>query len=141
MKNKTTAGLLAIFVGYFGAHKFYLGQTGIGVIYLLFCWTGIPGIIALIEGIILLSMSDDEFNKKYNTTEASSQNVTVQNDKSCYDADDNQQTADIQNDAVAQPTPPSIAEILIGYKQLLDNNVITQEEFDALKHKVLSTRG
>lgn len=140
MKNKTTAGLLAIFVGYFCAHKFYLGQTGIGIIYLLFCWTGIPGIIALIEGIILLSMSDDEFNKKYNTTEASSQNVTVQNDKSCYDADDNQ-TADIQNDAVAQPTPPSIAEILIGYKQLLDNNVITQEEFDALKHKVLSTRG
>lgn len=140
MKNKTTAGLLAIFVGYFGAHKFYLGQTGIGVVYLLFCWTGIPGIIALIEGIILLSMSDDEFNKKYNTTEASSQNVTVQNDKSCYDVDDNQ-TVNIQNDAVEQPTPPSIAEILIGYKQLLDNNVITQEEFDALKHKVLSTRG
>ncbi len=140
MKNKTTAGLLAIFVGYFGAHKFYLGQTGIGVVYLLFCWTGIPGIIALIEGIILLSMSDDEFNKKYNTTEASSQNVTVQNDKSCYDVDDNQ-TVNIQNDAVEQPKLPGIAEILIGYKQLLDNNVITQEEFDALKHKVLSSRG
>src|SRR5690554_3028666 len=38
-KSKTTAGLLAIFLGAFGIHKFYLGRTGMGILYLLFCWT------------------------------------------------------------------------------------------------------
>lgn len=35
-KNKTTAGLLALFLGGLGVHKFYLGQTLAGVLYLLF---------------------------------------------------------------------------------------------------------
>jgi TM2 domain-containing membrane protein YozV len=64
-KSKTTAGVLAIFLGGFGAHKFYLGQTGIGILYLLFFWSGIPAIIGLIEGIIYLSMSDSSFAEKY----------------------------------------------------------------------------
>jgi TM2 domain-containing membrane protein YozV/RNA polymerase subunit RPABC4/transcription elongation factor Spt4 len=63
--NKTTAGLLAIFLGTVGVHKFYLGQTGMGILYLLFCWTGVPSIVALIEGIIYLTMSDAEFAQKY----------------------------------------------------------------------------
>ncbi|WP_064468002.1 TM2 domain-containing protein [Lederbergia galactosidilytica] len=53
MKNKVVAGLLGIFLGGFGVHKFYLGQIGLGVVYLLFCWTTIPGIIGFIEGIII----------------------------------------------------------------------------------------
>lgn len=64
-KSKTAAGLLGILVGSFGAHKFYLGQTGLGILYLLFFWTGIPGIAGLIEGIIYLTMSDQEFFQKY----------------------------------------------------------------------------
>lgn len=63
--NKLTAGLLGILLGGFGAHKFYLGQTGKGILYLLFCWTFIPSIIGLIEGIQYLSMSDSSFNVKY----------------------------------------------------------------------------
>ena len=35
-KNKTTAGLLALFFGGIGVHKFYLGQGGLGVVYLLY---------------------------------------------------------------------------------------------------------
>ncbi len=66
MKNKVTAGLFGILLGGFGAHKFYLGNVGLGIVYLLFCWTGIPEIIGLIEGIIILGMSDQEFNQKYN---------------------------------------------------------------------------
>jgi len=65
-KRKSTALLWAIFLGGFGAHKFYLGRTGWGVIYLLFCWTGIPVIISLIEVIVLILMSETEFNRKYN---------------------------------------------------------------------------
>ncbi len=64
-KNKVTAGLLALFLGGLGVHKFYLGQTGLGILYLVLCWTGIPSIIALIEGIIYLTMSDMDFYQKY----------------------------------------------------------------------------
>ncbi len=63
--NKLVAGLLAILLGSIGAHKFYLGQTGQGIIYLLLCWTFIPGVIGVIEGIIYLSMSDAAFYQKY----------------------------------------------------------------------------
>jgi len=63
--NKTSAGLLAIFLGSFGVHKFYLGKSGQGVLYLLFCWTGIPGIIGIVEGIVYLTMSDQNFLQKY----------------------------------------------------------------------------
>ena len=67
-KNKITAGLLGILLGGFGIHKFYLHNIGWGIVYLLFCWTGIPSIIGFIEGIIYLFMSDEEFNYKFNRT-------------------------------------------------------------------------
>ncbi len=65
-KSKIVAALLALFLGGFGVHKFYLKRIGTGVIYILFCWTFIPSLIAFIEGIILLCMSDNKFNDKYN---------------------------------------------------------------------------
>lgn len=65
LKQKLTASVLAIFLGGFGAHKFYLGQTGWGILYLLFCWTFIPGIVGIIEGIRLFCMNGPEFEKKY----------------------------------------------------------------------------
>lgn len=64
-KERITAALLAFFLGGFGAHKFYLGRGVQGVLYLLFCWTFVPAIIALIEGIVYLTMSDADFNRKY----------------------------------------------------------------------------
>lgn len=65
MKSKATAGILAILLGSLGAHKFYLGKIGLGVVYILFCWTGIPGIIGLIEGILYLTKTEEEFQSKY----------------------------------------------------------------------------
>ena len=50
--NKVTYCVLAFFLGCFGIHKFYAGKTGAGIAFLLFCWTGIPSIIALIDCII-----------------------------------------------------------------------------------------
>ena len=64
-KSKTTAGLLAILLGAVGAHKFYLGKTGMGILYLVFCWTYIPGIIGLVEGIIYLTKSDADFHRDH----------------------------------------------------------------------------
>ena len=66
VKSKIVAFILAWFLGGFGGHKFYCGQIGMGVVYLIFCWTFIPAIIAFIEGIIYLTVRDDEtFTKRY----------------------------------------------------------------------------
>ena len=65
-KNRITAGLLAFFLGGFGIHHFYLGNTVRGIIYLIFCWTFIPALIAFIEGILFLVQSDEKFDEKYN---------------------------------------------------------------------------
>ncbi|MDR0762239.1 MAG: NINE protein [Campylobacteraceae bacterium] len=67
-KNRINAALFAVFLGGFGAHKFYLGKTGQGILYLIFFWTLIPALIAFVEFIIYLIMSDEEFNAKYNNT-------------------------------------------------------------------------
>lgn len=48
-KDSTTAVVLAVFLGAFGAHKFYLGNNTVGVLYLLFCWTCIPGFLGIID--------------------------------------------------------------------------------------------
>lgn len=64
-KNKVVAALLAFFLGGFGVHKFYLGQIGFGILYLVFCWTLIPSLIAFVEFIILLAMDDHVFEEKY----------------------------------------------------------------------------
>jgi TM2 domain-containing membrane protein YozV len=64
-KNQLAAALLAFFLGGLGVHKFYLGRIGWGIIYLLFCWTFIPAIIAFIEGIVLIAMSPEHFAAKY----------------------------------------------------------------------------
>lgn len=67
LKRKLIAGALGIFFGSFGAHKFYLGKTFWGVLYLLFCWTGIPFIVGLVEGVRYIFMSQDDFYDKYIT--------------------------------------------------------------------------
>ncbi len=66
IKNKTLAALLAFFLGGLGIHKFYLGKTTAGILYLLFCWTLIPAILAFVDFLILIFMSDNNFNAKYN---------------------------------------------------------------------------
>ncbi len=66
MRNKVVAGLLGIVLGSFGVHKFYLGKIGMGVLYAIFFWTGIPALVGFIEGIVYLALSDEDFNRRYN---------------------------------------------------------------------------
>jgi len=63
--NKTVAAIFAIVLGSFGMHKFYLKRVGWGIVYLCLCWTFIPAVIGILEGIILLLMKDDDFYQKY----------------------------------------------------------------------------
>ena len=73
-KSKIAAGLLAIFLGSLGVHKFYLGYTTAGIVMLLITLFGsllfflgplVMGIISLVEGIIYLTKSDDTFDLIY----------------------------------------------------------------------------
>lgn len=78
-KSKVVAGLLALFLGPLGIHKFYLGQTGQGVAFLIcsivsaMLWIvliGIVGtivisIICLVEAIIYFASSEESFHAKY----------------------------------------------------------------------------
>jgi TM2 domain-containing membrane protein YozV len=79
-KDRTVAGVLGILLGGLGVHKFYLGRTNAGIIMLVGSLVGaccgailiIPllvpmafGVIGLVEGIIYLTKSDQEFQQTY----------------------------------------------------------------------------
>ena len=66
--NHVTAGLLAIFLGSLGAHKFYCRKYTWAVVFVLFAGTGIPFISGLIEGIVYLLMDDEKFNRSIQGT-------------------------------------------------------------------------
>jgi len=65
--KKVLAGILAIIIGSLGIHKFILGYTKEGIIQIVisFITCGIGGIVPLIEGIIYLTKSDEEFYNTY----------------------------------------------------------------------------
>jgi TM2 domain-containing membrane protein YozV len=64
--NRIVCGVCGILLGGFGVHKFILGMTGTGIIQILSniaCGAG--SIIGLIEGIIYLTKTDEEFHEIY----------------------------------------------------------------------------
>jgi TM2 domain-containing membrane protein YozV len=48
-KDPTLAVVLALLLGNIGIHKFYLGEIVWGIVYIVFAWTFIPGVIAFFE--------------------------------------------------------------------------------------------
>ena len=66
MKDKNVAAIMALFLGGFGIHRFYLGQIGLGIFYCIFFWSPIPWILGLIDSIAFFSMDRDRFDIKYN---------------------------------------------------------------------------
>lgn len=113
MKNRLVAALLAFFLGYLGIHKFYLGENVAGILYLIFCWTFIPGIIAFFEFIGLLLMSDQAFDSKYNYHLSQSSNSSASSlDK---------------------------AATLRELKNLYDQGIITAEEFEEKRRKIFDS--
>ena len=65
--KKMLAGILGIVIGSLGVHKFVLGYNKEGIIQIILSIVtcGVGGIIGLIEGIIYLTKSDEEFYETY----------------------------------------------------------------------------
>ena len=61
-KSRVAGVWWAIGLGGIGSHRFYLGQTGMGFLYILFVWTWIPMILGVIEGIFLMDKRVDAYN-------------------------------------------------------------------------------
>ncbi|MBD2187187.1 NINE protein [Pseudanabaena mucicola] len=107
-KSRTAAILWCFFFGWLGAHKFYLGQAGLGILYLFFWWTFIPSLVAFIEFIMLLVMSDTEFDRKFNASAP-------------------QPAVSIRESTAA----------LSDLKRLYDEGIITAEEYEEKRKKLL----
>ena len=116
MKNKSVAAMLAFFLGGLGAHKFYLGENTTGVLYLIFFWTYIPGILSFFEFIGLMVMSEDTFNAQYNP-------------------------GIIQSRGFSGHIESSVDKVttLKELKNLYDSGIITAEEFEAKRRKILDS--
>ena len=119
MKSRTITAILSFFLGSWGGQHFYLGNVGKGVLSCIFSFTMIPTIIGVIDGIKFLTMSDDEFNIKYNSADflLSFRNSLLQNSQVLSNK--------------------SAAEELEKLANLMDRGLITFEEFEKRKKKIL----
>lgn len=114
-KNRVMAGVIALFLGGLGIHKFYLGDNTKGFIYLLFSWTFIPAIVALFDAIVLFTMDDSKFHQIYGSG-------------GVFDGAVGSASRASHPDAAAQ-----IAEFV----KLKEAGAITEEEYDAKKKELL----
>ena len=111
MKDKNIAAILAFFLGGFGAHRFYLNQIGLGFVYLIFSCTGVPAIVAFIDFIVYLAMSEERFNKIYNK----GQSFQI----------------------IPKPSGTSTAHEIEKLYELKERGIISDAEFQSKKNKLL----
>ncbi len=121
MRNKLVAAALAIAGSTFGLHQFYLGRKGKGILYACFFWSGIPTVVGLIDAAMLMGLSDDEFERKYNTP-ALRAGLQVQDDNPYGRA---QQQADF----------------LLRLHEMRKNGIITEEQYEVARQNTLGMMG
>ena len=68
-KSRVAAGVLGILLGTLGMHKFYLGYTGTGIVHIvltiLVITAPVSAVVGLIEGILYLTKTDEDFHDTY----------------------------------------------------------------------------
>ena len=112
MKQKIVALVLCLFFGWLGVHKFYLGQAGLGILYVLFSWTLIPGLVAFVEFWILLFMSEEAFNRQFNPHLS-------------------------RRDILSGTSAADVTQALKELKNLYDAGIITPEEYEEKRRNLL----
>ena len=65
-KNQTVAALFASLLGFFGLHKFYLGEKNKGIAYLLLSWTAVPALISLVDAYSIAFMPPQAWADEHN---------------------------------------------------------------------------
>ena len=122
-KNKTLGGVLAIFTGTIGLHKFYMGQWKQGLVYLLFFWTGVPTVLGIMDGARLLTQAaeevpyeegdapeeidsekeDTDSEEKENSEEESEESdEEIEDSDSSEESEENEETADKEQEEVEE---------------------------------------
>jgi TM2 domain-containing membrane protein YozV len=124
MKSKTTAYLLWLFLGIFGAHKFYLNKVGVGVLYLL--TGGLFGIGLLID-LFTLGGQVDTYNALFGRLASNGSNTNLNNN----------------NNTIVVNVPGGSAEVDVSTKlsnlhDLKEKGVLSEEEYIDQKNKILS---
>ncbi|NIK74714.1 TM2 domain-containing membrane protein YozV [Thermonema lapsum] len=125
-KNKYIAAALAFFAGNFGAHRFYLNQPLWGVLYLMTC--GLFGIGAIIDAIVFLTMSEKQFDLRYNSND----------DYISGSPDKYKQNIAARLKRARDIQPLLVAQQLKDLEQMYEKGTINFEEFEYLKQKLLS---
>jgi TM2 domain-containing membrane protein YozV len=138
MKDKNIAALLAIFGGGLGAHKFYLGQVGWGIMYFMFSWTGLPWLAGFIEFIILATMDTDTFNRRFNGSRTLGQPMVVNMLPPAYGQPVPVQQYGAGPSRRGQPAP-DLATQLKKLHELRVTGLLTEEEFAQQKAKLLDS--
>lgn len=140
MKDKTTAGLLALFLGGIGVQFFYLRKEGAGIICILFFWTFIPSIIGLIQGIQYLTMDDRVFNALHNPS--LNQNMPHYHNPNGYGAQNFQYSPSSAYNTQGQPVVNNSfmnkTEELERLYSLKEKGIITEQEYQVQKERILA---
>jgi TM2 domain-containing membrane protein YozV len=111
-RNKWIALIITFFVGWLGIHKFYLGENAAGVLYLLFSWTFIPGLLSVFDLLWLLLVSEKEFDRRFNFQL-------------------------LENNKQPQRNSQEITDTLADLKRLYEEGVITAGEYEEKRKNLL----
>ena len=109
-RDKTLGGVLAIFTGTIGLHKFYMGQWKQGLVYLLFFWSGVPTVLGIIDGARLLTQAAEETPDVDEYEPPRKKKKSKKEDSSEEAAEDKEETSEEVKDDTSEETAEDIED-------------------------------